>query len=560
MRAAVWRTEGAGSTAASSGDTTTAPTAATAATLAWQGLWLAALGAPWVLLFHRLCSFWEVNPQYAYAWAVPFLGAILAVLRWPAQPVRQQPAARTIRGGPLAFMMLGAALVLLFPLRLLQEAAPDWSVANWSLALAVALTTFAYLGRSGGFRWASWFLFPLLFLFTAVPWPQRFDLWLTQSLMRGVAAATVEILGWFNLPAVRQGNIICLPTGAVGIDEACSGIRSLQAMLMASLFLGELWRLTISRRLALVIAGLLLALVGNVIRTTLLSTVASRAGMDAIHAWHDPAGFSILCFGLVGTWLLGSRWRRDLTSPATPGVGWTAAAPVFPPLPVLPAVLPVGLILFLLGTEATVHLWYGRHESNVPPPHLAVAWPTSEGTFRPVTIPDTTRRLLLYSDGDAATWRDPGTGGREWSLYHFRWAPGRTSTQSARLHRPETCLEASGATLLRDFGRQEITVPGGGSLVFQGYQFHTERALLYVLFALHEQQPAADRELAAAMRQDWSGWSRVQRALAGQRNLGQESLELVMSSSGPEEDPMAVMRDRVRQLIRLSSSSTPARP
>ena len=60
-----------------------------------------------------------------------------------------------------------------------------------------------------------------------------------QGLTRLNTALTVEILGLLGIPAVPQGNVIELATGSVGIDEACSGIRSLQATLMISLFLGE---------------------------------------------------------------------------------------------------------------------------------------------------------------------------------------------------------------------------------------------------------------------------------------------------------------------------------
>ena len=542
MHATVWRTGTPAAAAASGVATKTTNRAA-------RGLWLAALLVPWALLIRRLGLSWEADPQYAYAWSVPFLAAVLAVLRWPGQPALQP--SRHTGGGWLIFF--GAALV--FPIRLLQEAAPDWSVANWSFALVVAFTTFAFLGRTGGWRWAGWFLFPLLFLLTAVPWPQRFDLWLTQALMRNVAAVTVELLGWFNLPAVRQGNLICLTTGAVGVDEACSGIRSLQAMLMVALFLGDLWRLRAGHRFALVAAGLGLAFVGNVVRTTLLSTVAARAGVDAIHAWHDPAGFGILCFGLAGCWLLGARWRRPVVPPPAPDVTATAQVATPPRLPILPAAISAGLILALLASEAAVGFWFGRHETGAPPTPLAVAWPTHDPAFHPVAIPDAARRILLCSEGEAAAWRDPAE--REWSLYHLRWAPGTTSTQSARLHRPETCLEASGALLMADFGRQEVSVPGG-SLSFQGYLFQKEGKPLYVLFALHEQRPA-DRD-PAAMLQDWSGWSRVQRAVAGQRNLGQESVEIVMSPSasaaGPE-DPMAVMRGRLQQLVSFPSAARP---
>ncbi len=48
-----------------------------------------------------------------------------------------------------------------------------------------------------------------------------------QNLMRGNAWMTVTTLVWFGIPAVQMGNVIQIPTGTVGIDEACSGVRSL---------------------------------------------------------------------------------------------------------------------------------------------------------------------------------------------------------------------------------------------------------------------------------------------------------------------------------------------
>ncbi len=493
-------------------------------------IWLAALVAPWALVIRRVCFYWETDPQYAYAWSVPFLAGVLAVLRRPGQP----PPAPARAGALLAF-----CAALLLPACLIQEAAPDWSVANWSLALAADLVTFAYLWRSGGTRWACWFLFPLLFLLTAVPWPQRFDLWLTQSLMRKVAAITVELLGWLGVPAFREGNLIELPAGPVGIDEACSGIRSLQALFMVSLFLGELFRLPARRRAGLVAAGLALAFAGNVVRTTLLSDIAARRGIDAIHAWHDPAGFGILCFGLAGSWLLATLWRPHPVHPVDPVKN--------PPLPILPAFVPASLILSLLCTEAAVQIWYRSHESGAPPARLAFFWPSTEKAFAPLPIPDSARHILLYSSGDAASWQDDT--GRFWSAYHLVWSPGRTSTQSARMHRPETCLEASGAVLIREFGHEAIPIPGG-ALPCSEYLFQRDGAPLYVLFSLFEQRPA-DRD-SAAMLQDWSGWSRVQRALAGQRNLGQESIEVAMAPLASEADPIGVMKARLESLVSLA--------
>ena len=58
-----------------------------------------------------------------------------------------------------------------------------------------------------------------------------------------------------TIPAVQHGNVIEVKIGLVGVDEACSGVRSLQATLMVSVFFGELYCASWLRRIVLVLCG-----------------------------------------------------------------------------------------------------------------------------------------------------------------------------------------------------------------------------------------------------------------------------------------------------------------
>ena len=72
------------------------------------------------------------------------------------------------------------------------------------------------------------------------------------AMVADVAAETAMLLG---IPAQVEGNLIRVSTGLVGVNEACSGIRSLQTSLMIGLLFGELKRLSVLRRVALVIGA-----------------------------------------------------------------------------------------------------------------------------------------------------------------------------------------------------------------------------------------------------------------------------------------------------------------
>ena len=101
------------------------------------------------------------------------------------------------------------------------------------------------------------------------------------------AMAALEILHWLGYEAMRRGHLITLPTGTLGVEEACSGVRSLQSGIMASLFLGEIFRFSGFFRIVLVSIAILVALLGNLLRTTILSIIASNEGVNAVEKWHD---------------------------------------------------------------------------------------------------------------------------------------------------------------------------------------------------------------------------------------------------------------------------------
>ena len=105
-----------------------------------------------------------------------------------------------------------------------------------------------------------------------------------------VAAVTVEILAIWGFPAQLGGNIISPPTtGPVGIDEACSGIRSLQSAMMATLFIGYLSLKSFWMRSFLLGAGVAVAVLGNLIREFFLSYQGHHFGLEAIDTNHDSA-------------------------------------------------------------------------------------------------------------------------------------------------------------------------------------------------------------------------------------------------------------------------------
>ena len=120
----------------------------------------------WLEVVSRLRFEWSINPQYGYGWAVPVLAAYIFWRRWQDAPPPAAPKADLFWFG-LIFL----AALLLIPVRLIQEANPDWRLLSWAMALCAVLISAAGVYLAGGSNWLRHFAFPILFFLVAVPWP-----------------------------------------------------------------------------------------------------------------------------------------------------------------------------------------------------------------------------------------------------------------------------------------------------------------------------------------------------------------------------------------------------
>ena len=197
----------------------------------------------WLEVINHLRAEWSLNPQYAYGWAVPFIALYLFWRRWS-----ERPAAAVPRPRAWPIILILACAILFFPIRLVAAANPDWRLLSWAFALVAVIMSILSIFTMGGWPWVRHFAFPILFFLVAVPWPTQFEQVVVQDLMRAVATINVALLNLAGIPALQHGNVIEVRSGLIGIEEACSGVRSLQATLMISLFLGELYSFTVARR------------------------------------------------------------------------------------------------------------------------------------------------------------------------------------------------------------------------------------------------------------------------------------------------------------------------
>jgi exosortase len=489
----------------------------------------------WLEIIRHLKAEWSFNPQYGYGWSVPFLALYLLWKRWPERPPVTPPNSRAL---PIVLTLFCAFLFL--PIRFLAEANPDWRLLSWALALVSVTISLATIFLAGGRASLRYFGFPFIFFLVAVPWPVQVEQFIIQNLMRAVTAINVSVLTLAGTPAIQHGNVIEVGSGLIGIEEACSGVRSLQATLMISLFLGELYAFSISRRTGLVIAGGILAFACNLIRTAILVWLGANRGPGAIHGWHDPAGLTILLVCLFGLWLLSLAMRPTCLPAVKPTPIENRSGPVWFPAPLL-----VTLALWLLLVEGGVQLWYHVHQSSMAKVRWSVRWPSGESGYRPVAIGAEAESLLRYNQGGGATWNAPD--GRQWMMYFFRWLPGRTAALFVKIHRPDVCLPASGMTMVADHGTTFVNVKGT-SLPIRSYRFDDRGAPLHVYYCYWDAR-SSYQNVRGNEEEDWTARGRVRSALRGQREIGAQMLELAIWGYDDDAAATAALERQLTQII-----------
>jgi exosortase len=402
-----------------------------------------------LLILRPLAHFWSANENDAYGWGVPFLAAYLLYERWRGRP---DPALAR----PSAHSNFSCALILIawafafLATRLVIETEPASRPLLWLNACLLVSALLAWFGLLGGRPWLRHFAFPVAFLLVGVPWIFRCEFFLTQGLMRFNAASVADTLALLDVPAHAAGNTIILATGQLGVTDACSGIRSLQAALMMGLFFGEFYRFGLRGRVALIGAGAALALLGNYARMLFLAWRGARDGVASVEAAHDSTGFFILGFTVVSLWLicLAAQPTRLLRGaiPREPGV----------PARRLALRWATGIFVATLFAEAATQGWYGWRENSAPRfPTWSVAWPLDAPSFQRTPLPAAIHDELHDDASSAAEWRD--IAGWRWSGLWVRYHANATGKVVFESHNPELCLPAAGWRAL----------PGGGSFAME---------------------------------------------------------------------------------------------
>jgi len=398
----------------------------------------------------RLWPQWLHNPDLSHGLFMPVI--FLLLLRESASgPFRFLPANRLSSLASMGLLLLG---LLTLAAGGLYAAALGWShdlvgftlTAALVLLLIAGLTVFSFSTvRFLPFNWSALVAIGLWLLCAPLP-PGTYSR-LTLSLQLLVSENVLRTLHLLGIGAVRHGNILELATTSVGIEEACSGVRSLISCVFAGLFFSaSLVRRPWSRVLLIGLSAPL-ALAMNFLRSLIL-TLLANSGVHIAGFWHDLTGFAVLAVTaalLAGLALLLERRRTDLPVCGLEATGREARSPFATRITTFTLTFALTLagalvLFFVANTRPALR-------GDAPVPDLAAILPTSADGWVVEPGMDLYQfASTLQTDHMAQRTyhRQTASGPEQVTFYLAYWQAGQASVSLVSSHTPDACWPGAG--------------------------------------------------------------------------------------------------------------------
>jgi exosortase len=170
-----------------------------------------------------------------------------------------------------------------------------------------------------GLAWVFWgrarlrtLAFPLLLLATMVPLPVIVYNSMAAPLQLFASDVATNLAQAFGIAVYRDGNVIHLANISLGVEEACSGLNSLSALMVASLLLGFLVCSRVAVRAILFTLSIPLSIAVNILRVTGTAIIGDYHEEFALGFYHSFSGWLVFLGGFAILYVMAQILRRVL--------------------------------------------------------------------------------------------------------------------------------------------------------------------------------------------------------------------------------------------------------
>lgn len=231
------------------------------------------------------------DSYYSHGFLIPLISVVLIWLkRADLNKIRLQPV-------PAGWVLFILAILV----HLASASLRVYFTSGFSLIFALMGLVLIFLGK----KFLRQLLFPILFLIFMVPLPLVAIANISFRLKIFAAQIATVVINSLGVEAVRQGSIIKTAHSYLIVEDPCSGIRSLIALIALGALMTYLSKLSRAKKAVLFASTAPIAIFSNVVRIVALALASDMYGAKfASGFFHDMMGILVFVISFLGLLLI----------------------------------------------------------------------------------------------------------------------------------------------------------------------------------------------------------------------------------------------------------------
>jgi len=243
----------------------------------------------------------SIDSYYSHGYLIPFVSAFII---WHKRDKLKGMVVVPCRAG---LWVLGAGLGLYI--------FGSWWYVNFVAASSMIIVLGGLSLYLFGKKITREFMFPLLFLFFMIPLPKIAIIYVTFWLKLVAATAATRLVTLMGLPATVRGAFIVLPNTTLEVSNACSGLRSLIALIALGTTYAYFLQVSKFKKYIFFLTSIPIATAANLIRINILIWISYIYGPtgNVFKRTDTTTGFLVFVFALIGLNIVGkwvSAWEN----------------------------------------------------------------------------------------------------------------------------------------------------------------------------------------------------------------------------------------------------------
>ncbi len=236
-----------------------------------------------------------IDSYYSHGYLIPFVSAFII---WHKRDKLRNMVVVPCRAG---LWVLGLGLLLYI--------FGSWWYVNFVAASSMIIVLGGLSLYLFGKKITREFVFPLLFLFFMIPLPKIAIIYVTFWLKLVAATTATKLVTLMGLPATVRGAFIILPNTTLEVSNACSGLRSLIALIALGTAYAYFLRVSMFKKYIFFLTSIPIATAANLIRINILIWISYIYGPTGtvFKRTDTTTGFLVFIFALIGLNIVG-KW------------------------------------------------------------------------------------------------------------------------------------------------------------------------------------------------------------------------------------------------------------